>query len=179
MGLAFALTAGSSVLAPSAGANDPWLSVKAATARFHSFEQAQRAGYTTEGEPCVSSPAGAMGIHAVNRSSASDQSIDPDRPEIILYLPRQNGELELTGVEYFEVALANTPSGPAPWFGAAAPEDGFFTPTPTIFGHAFDGPMPGHHPLMPWHYDLHVWLWESNPDGLFAPFNPALSCPAA
>ena len=36
--------------------------------------------------------------------------------------------------------------------------------------------MPGHNPQMPWHYDLHVWFWEDNPDGLFAPFNPALSC---
>jgi hypothetical protein len=29
---------------------------------------------------------------------------------------------------------------------------------------------------MPWHYDLHVWLWEDNPTGLFAMFNPAISC---
>jgi hypothetical protein len=30
---------------------------------------------------------------------------------------------------------------------------------------------------MPVHYDLHVWLWEDNPSGLFAMFNPSLSCP--
>jgi hypothetical protein len=36
--------------------------------------------------------------------------------------------------------------------------------------------MPGHNPSMPWHYDQHVWLFETNPSGLFAPFNPALSC---
>jgi len=29
---------------------------------------------------------------------------------------------------------------------------------------------------MPVHYDLHVWFWHDNPSGLFAPFNPALSC---
>jgi hypothetical protein len=29
---------------------------------------------------------------------------------------------------------------------------------------------------MPVHYDLHVWLYADNPSGLFAPFNPSLSC---
>jgi hypothetical protein len=23
---------------------------------------------------------------------------------------------------------------------------------------------------------LHVWFWEANPSGMFAPFNPTLSC---
>jgi len=35
--------------------------------------------------------------------------------------------------------------------------------------------MPGHD-AMPVHYDLHVWVAERNPSGLFAPFNPTLSC---
>jgi len=29
---------------------------------------------------------------------------------------------------------------------------------------------------MPTHHDLHVWVGKNNPDGLFAPFNPALHC---
>jgi hypothetical protein len=48
---------------------------------------------------------------------------------------------------------------------------------PSIFGQPFDGPMPGHNPAMPVHYDLHVWLSADNPSGLFAQFNPSLSCP--
>jgi hypothetical protein len=28
----------------------------------------------------------------------------------------------------------------------------------------------------PWHYDLHVWLWEQNPDGIFAQYNRRVSC---
>ena len=43
----------------------------------------------------------------------------------------------------------------------------------------FDGPMPGHNPQMPVHYDLHVWLYRYNNSGLFAPWNPRLKCPAA
>ena len=179
LALTLATVAASVVLAPASGAkDDSWQGVKAATARFHSVEQAARAGYSTEDEPCVESPGGAMGIHAVNHTLVGDQSIDPYRPEIMLYIPTGSGNLKLIGVEYFQVALANTPSGPAPWFGSDPPEDGFFTPPPSVFGRTFDGPMPGHNPHMPWHYDLHVWLWKANPAGFFAPFNPALSCSA-
>ena len=49
-----------------------------------------------------------------------------------------------------------------------------------MFGQRFDGPMEGHHPLMPHalhHYDLHAWLWKTNPAGLFAPTNPNVKCP--
>lgn len=64
-------------------------------------------------------------------------------------------------------------AGPAPWFDAAAPPAGFFNPSPVLFGRTFDGPMAGHGPGMPWHYDLHVWIWAHNPSGTFAQFNPA------
>ena len=40
--------------------------------------------------------------------------------------------------------------------------------------------MEGHQPLMPagmHHYDLHVWLWKTNADGVFSPTNPAVKCP--
>jgi hypothetical protein len=47
---------------------------------------------------------------------------------------------------------------------------------PVLFGRVFDGPMPGHAPGMPWHYDLHVWVWKHNPGGIFAQFNPTVSC---
>ena len=179
-----ALVALVAIATAAASPPDELQAVKAATARYHSFEQAQAAGYTIAGEPCVAAPGlGAMGIHAVNPSLAADPAIDATQPEILLYLPKANGQLELIGVEYFKVALANTASGPAPWFGVpgdpeAPPPLGFFTPTPSVFGQSFDGPMPGHNPSMPWHYDLHVWLWADNPSGLFAPFNPSLSCPS-
>jgi hypothetical protein len=34
------------------------------------------------------------------------------------------------------------------------------------------------HGFMP-HYDLHLWLFEHNPSGLYAQWNPALSCSTA
>ena len=155
----------------------PWQAAKAVSARYNSFEQARKAGYSIAGEPCVAAPPGAMGIHAVNQGLAGDLDIDPMRPEILLYLPDENGKLRLIGLEYFSVALANSDNGPIPWFGAEPPASGWFNPAPSVLGQTFDGPMPGHNPSMPWHYDLHVWLWEANPAGTFAMFNPALSCP--
>ena len=41
----------------------------------------------------------------------------------------------------------------------------------------FDGPMDGHGPGQPRHYDKHAWLWAHNPAGTWASWNPALSCP--
>jgi hypothetical protein len=166
--------AGSGAAAPT----DELQSLKAATARYHSFEQAEQAGYSAEGEPCVSSPLGAMGIHAVNHALTGDLSVDPLRPEVLLYLPTGTGSLKLVGVEYFVVALANTDSGPRPWFGPEPPPLGFANPAPTVFGQTFDGPMEGHNPEMPWHYDLHAWVWADNPAGVFAQFNPSLACPS-
>lgn len=149
--------------------------VRAAVARYHDINQAIRDGYSLAGEPCVAEAPGTMGFHAVNLGLAGDLAIDPLRPEILLYAPRGDG-YELVGVEYWQIALANTTSGPAPWFAASPPPLGFFNPAATILGQTFEGPMPGHNPSMPWHYDRHVWLFESNPSGLFAPFNPAISC---
>ena len=166
--------------ATAAASPGPLQAARTLTARYHSIVQSALDGYSTAGEPCVASPFGTMGIHAVNFGLAGDLEIDPLRPEILLYLPDESGDLQLVGVEYFEVALANTESGPAPWF-ATDPNDlpplGWFNPAPSVFGQTFEGPMPGHNPSMPWHYDRHVWLWADNPDGMFATWNPSLSCP--
>ena len=150
------------VSAAASAGNDPWQVVKAATARFHSFKQAQKAGYTVVGEPCVASPLGTMGIHAINPTLMADSAIDPLRPEIILYAPDKQGKLRLIGLEYWK-----------------ADADGRLetdVDRPSVLGQPFDGPMPGHNPTMPVHYDVHVWLFEANPSGFFAPFNPNLSC---
>ena len=168
-----AATLASSVPASAAGG---WQAVRAASARYHSLVQASNAGYSLAGEPCVAEAPGTMGIHAVNMGLAGDLDIDPLRPEIMLYLPTDDGDYELVAVEYWSIALANSPNGPVPWFDASPPPSGFFNPAPTVLGQTLDGPMPGHNPSMPWHYDLHAWLWADNPAGTFAPFNPSLSC---
>jgi hypothetical protein len=136
--------------------------VRSAVARYHSFEQAEKDGYTVEGEPCVASPAGTMGIHAINPALLASDAINRLQPEILLYVPKGNGKLELVGVEYWKADADQNLT-----------TDG---DRPSLFGRAFDGPMPGHNPFMPIHYDLHVWVAEENLDGVFEMFNAALSC---
>jgi hypothetical protein len=154
--------------------------VRQATARFHDISAAYAAGYTTENEPCVASPDGMMGIHAPNFALIGDQAVDPTRPELLLYLAKPEGGHRLVGVEYFLVTLLRNPATNeiAPWFSQEPwpPSYEVVTPTPTLFGQTFQGPMPGHTPTMPWHWDLHVWVWAHNPSGMFAEWNPSLQC---
>jgi hypothetical protein len=135
--------------------------VRRATARYHNIDAALADGYVLNpAEPCVSSPAGVMGIHVINPSLTNDGVVNAETPEALLYLPMENGKYRLIGVEYLL------------WFTPT-------TPTPALFGEVFQGPMPGHSPTMPTHWDLHVWLWANNPSGMFAQFNPSLSCDAS
>ena len=150
--------------AGAAPSQDPTLKdVRAANARFHSVQQAEAAGYVAGKEPCVSSPAGAMGIHFSKPGSLADDAIDPLQPEMLVYLPNEDGQLKLVAVEY--------------WKRDADQSMQTTADRPTLFGQPFNGPMPGHSPGMPVHYDLHVWLYADNPAGTFAPFNPSLRCP--
>lgn len=132
--------------------------VRAATARYHDVAVALADGYVPVSH-CEESPEGAMGVHYLHPQLAADGIVDPTRPELLLYVPGEEGP-RLVGVEYF-VAEAAT-GGTRPY----------------VFDVPFDGPMAGHSPDMPEHYDLHVWLWRHNPAGMTAPWNPALSCPA-
>jgi len=136
--------------------------VRAATARYHSVQQAERDGYRGAGEPCVSSPAGAMGVHWTNAQLIADPAVDPSKPEILLYAPDKHGRPVLAGVEYLVIDADQDLRTDAD--------------RPSLFGRAFQGPMPGHGPGMPVHYDLHRWVWSDNPSGEYALFNPTLSC---
>jgi hypothetical protein len=102
-----------------------------------------------------------MGFHYVSGAAMADGKIDPARPEILLYAPGASG-LQLIGVEYFK---------PDADQNLSTDDD-----RPLLFGRAFDGPMLGYAPGMPRHYDLHVWLWKRNPAGVFAVWNPDVSC---
>ena len=144
-----------SSIALAANVNKDLAQVRLVTARYHDVEAAMEDGYM-QMSPCVESPDGAMGVHYMNMARSMDGVINPLEPEGLLYIPQQDG-LRLVGVEYF-----------IPAFQAAQ--------APQLFGQTFDGPMPVHDPMMPVHYDLHVWAWQANPAGMFAHFNPNLAC---
>ena len=143
---------------------------KAALAKYQSVDRAKADGYAMA-SPCeffpggagnASSDEGGMGIHFVNNAILQTGKNDPTKPPILVYAPTAGGGLQLVAVEYFKAdADQNTKTDPD---------------RPSLFGRAFDGPMLGHAPGMPIHYDLHVWLWKYNPSGVFAPWNPDVSC---
>ncbi|MFN0026223.1 MAG: hypothetical protein ACKV2O_03400 [Acidimicrobiales bacterium] len=134
-----------------------------ATRAFRDPAAAVAAGYIPSTD-CVAAPGlGGMGYHYVNPTLLGDNRIDPTRPEILVYHHARNGKLRLGAVEYF-AADADQDKGTA-------------ADRPTLMGHEFEGPMDGHGPGMPVHYDLHAWVFTENPSGELAGFNPSVSCP--
>jgi hypothetical protein len=137
--------------------------VRHATERFRDVRVARRAGYALAGE-CVEGPDGGMGFHYAHQGLAQDDRLRIRRPEILVYEP--HGErLELVAVEYFRADAD----------GRLDTDDD----RPSLFGRGFDGPMEGHEPGMPVHYDLHAWVWKRNPAGTFAMYNPRVDCAEA
>lgn len=104
--------------------------------------------------------AGGMGVHFFNPQYVGP-TLDPAKPQVLIYEP-VGDKLRLVAAEWFvPLELAKDAR-------------------PSIFGKELEGPMEGHQPLMPvgaHHYDLHVWLWKANPEGVFAPTNPTVKCP--
>lgn len=110
---------------------------------------------------CEESPEGGMGVHYLNPQRAA-APIDADEPAILLYAPTTDGGMRLLVAE---------------WFQPDADQDLTTTDDrPSLWGQPFNGPMAGHDPTMPVHYDLHVWLFDNNPAGVFAGWNPSVSC---
>lgn len=132
--------------------------VRAWTERYRSEAAAVADGFTPSNQ-CVP----AMGYHYVDFSRV-DTKLEPSRPEALLYAPAPDGGRILAGAEWIVVDRDQD---------LATDDD-----RPEVFGHPFDGPMPGHGAAMPIHYDLHAWAWIENAAGGFATWNSAISCPA-
>lgn len=163
LGLAGALSAAVVLMvgAGPAAAATTLAQVKAATAKFQDVNVAVANGYRSA-SPCVSSAQGVMGFHYIKRQLFASMAVVPSQPEALLYAPKAGGGVRLVGVEYLKVDNDQN---------LATRGD-----LPRLWGRPFAGPMLGHGPGMPKHYDLHVWLWQANPRGLFAEFNPTLTC---
>lgn len=145
--------------------NDPIQQAKQATARFNSTVQAEKAGYGPfpPGVPlheCIMAmdASGGMGVHWVN-GPLLDDKLDPASPEVLVYAPKANGDLELVALEYviFDSAV---PAGT----------------TPSIFGQDLTFVPEGNRYEIPAFWQRHIWLYDQNPAGLFKDFNPNVSC---
>lgn len=162
--------------ASGAEVNQALVELRRATVQYHDVSDAGADGFVAV-TPCIEAEGlGGMGVHYL-KPSRLDATLEPLEPEFLVYAVNRHGDLRLVAVEYMVVALVESESGLVPWFGASPPADGFATPRPSVFGTSFEGPMPGHGSGQAWHYDLHVWVWRGNPDGVFATWNPQVTCP--
>jgi hypothetical protein len=137
--------------------------LRAAASKYQDVKVAVADGFIPT-DDCTSSPEGVMGFHYANPKLLEGPPTVA-KPPILVYQPDSSGGRKLVAVEYFK---------PDADQDLATKDD-----RPTLFGKPFDGPMEGHTPQMPRHYDLHAWLWQDNPKGMFAQWNPAGSCKGA
>jgi hypothetical protein len=158
-------------------AGNPQLSKALAALRdttdiYHDVNVAFAAGYRPSSAGCESDPTGAMGIHyghggllgivrGSNPPTGTDAVIDPLRPEVLLYEPQADGSRRLVGIEFVVYRAAWDAVNPSPPTFAGVP-----------FDRKFGSESHGHAD----HYELHIWLWRNNPLGMFAPWNPKVSC---
>ena len=128
--------------------------LRRATAPYHAIDVARAAGWDRDITGCLESPVGGMGHHYMNDAIFMDDRVEAMRPELLVYAPMADGSLRLVALEY--VLFADM-------LGSQ--------PVPKLFGRSFH--------LNPAinAYVLHVWLWEHNPRGMFADWNPRVDCP--
>ena len=132
--------------------------IRAHLGGFEDVAAAGAAGYERFGD-CMSGPQGAQGIHYRNVDLIGDPALDPMAPELLMYEPRPDGSLRLIGAEWIVFQQA--------WHDAGS------APSPTLYGRELslnttllDEPF----------YALHLWVWQYNPLGLFANWNPLVQC---
>jgi hypothetical protein len=137
-----------------ASVNRDLAALRAATAQFHDFDKAAAAGWSAKITGCMElAGAGGMGFHYGN-VGLIDGSVQVDRPELLLYEPEKNGRLRLVAVEYIIPYTFHSRD--------AEP--------PVLFGQQFQQ----NDTFQLW--GLHAWVWEDNPSGMFANWNPRVGC---
>jgi hypothetical protein len=160
-----------SLLIPSvvSAQDDELAQIRQATARFQTVEDAEAAGYelgyvTGSGvrivDGCVANPdVGGMGYHYINGVLMDDLVTDPLQPEALVYAPMPDGSTRLVAVEYIVRGEGSDPPGVS-----VAPE---------ILGRAMHIIVPA----VGW-YTQHAWVWDHNPAGVLADWNPWVACPS-
>jgi len=139
----------------SAGVIADLLQLRQATGPFQDIERARAAGYNTQITECFQEAEGGMGFH-YGRTELIDGQVSLTEPELLMYEPQEDGSMALVGVKYVIPLDAWTSNQP-----------------PTLLGQQF------HVNERFGLWVLHVWAWSHNPNGIFADWNPLVSCRAA
>ena len=131
--------------------DDQLEALRRATARYVIFDEAHADGYSTQLTECFSDPQdGGMGFHYGN-GTLIDGRVEVTAPEVLLYERELSGEMRLVGVEYI-VPFGISGEPPVLFDQVFVPNEAFGL------------------------WTLHVWVHKSNPRGMFAPWNPNVSC---
>lgn len=127
--------------------------LRRALAPYRRIERAFEDKFSDRITPCWYHGAdGAMGYH-YGELARIDGTIERLKPEALLYEPGPQGQMKLVAAEYIVPLTAWTQPVP-----------------PRLYGRDFDR----NDALGLW--VMHVWLFKENPNGLFAPWNPKVSC---
>ncbi len=171
------------------GPGEPTLDeVRAATSRFQDSRVALAEGYVRDpADMCETAPKmgrnqglGGMGIHFFRpdrlgidappnpRVDGNGTHVDFRKPSVLIYEPRADGSLELVAVEnlVFEKSWKAAGNAGRPQFHGVD------------YDHMADDPATAideAHGFEP-HYDRHIWLYRPNSNGMFAQFNPTVTC---
>lgn len=164
--------------------------VRALTAKYQDVNVALAEGFVRDpGNMCDTADMmgrpkdlGAMGVHYFRpdllgitappnpRVDGTGTHTDFRQPSILIYEPQADGSLKLVAVENLV-------------FQKSWHEAGYDRP-PSFHGVEYDTmqddpatKVDEAHMFEP-HYDRHVWLYRENPNGMFAQFNPNVSCAA-
>lgn len=142
-------------LPPSPEVNRQLAELRRLLAPYHNYEKAKEAGWSARITPCWESNAqGGMGFHYANPEFLFDEGrVDLMEPEALMFEPGPGGQMKLVGMEYIVFLDDWTSSDP-----------------PELLGQPFHV-----HPDLPI-WKLHLWLWKDNPNGMFADWNPRVSC---
>ena len=173
----------------SPGPGEPSLAeLRKLTARFQDVNVALAEGYIRdpsnmcETAEMMGRPAsvGAMGVHYFRpdllgitappspRVDGNGTYTDFHQPAILIYEPQADGSMAIVAVENLVFQAAWKAAGhdaPPTYYGV--PYDKMADDPATAVDEA--------HMFMP-HFDRHVWIYRDNPNGVFTPLNPAVSC---
>lgn len=162
--------------------------IRLATERFRDVNVALAEGFipdptgmcvtaAMEGQPAEN---GAMGIHYFRpdllgitgppdpRVDGTSTYTDFNAPAVLIYEPQADGSLELVAVEniVFQKSWAEAGNTSPPTFHSVTYQTMQDDPaTEADEAHGFEP-----------HYEHHIWLHRENPNGVFVPFNPAVTC---
>jgi len=153
---------------PTLAAGDTPENARNATAIYNDPAAALAAGYElltdASGVACIDqSGSGAMGVHFVKGALVQSGTLDPARPQALVYQVQPDGSLRLAALEYVVFQSAWDGAHPAP---------------PTMFGQKFMLNGADNRFGLPAFYALHAWVWAWNPSGQFDSWNPQVHCEA-